>query len=327
MLHIVNGDHVGDSLRRGGIAGDVLVWRELYTEGPVFLDPRHEARTEYMVEALGIPRDVWDGALAEQMKGLEHAAEHEEAVLWFEHDLFDQTMLIRLLCEFSGMSFGQTRLSLICIGEYPGFEPFHGLGQLSPEQLVPLLGARREIQPGELRLGRQAWEAYSSDDPRSLIDFLRQDTEALPYLGAAFRAHLARYPSVRNGLGIVEQATLETVREGAETPLELFRSVSDRLSLLGMGDLQYWLYLRGLMQGPHPLIAMFPSVRFPTYAGMSPGFPEARVRLTETGAKVLAGESDRIALNGIDLWLGGVHLRGSCDVWRWNEASEAMERK
>ncbi|WP_372631364.1 DUF1835 domain-containing protein [Cohnella sp.] len=327
MLHIVNGDHVGDSLRRGGIQGDVLVWRELYTEGPIFADPRHEARTTHMVAALGIPPDLWNAGLAEQTLAFEQTAEHEEIVLWFEHDLFDQTMLIRLLHEFERRPLGRTRLSLVCIGEYPGFEPFHGLGQLSPEQLIPLADERHEIQPEELRLGREAWEAYASADPRSLTDFLRQDTRALPYLRSAFRMHLARYPSVRNGLGIVEQATLEALRDGADAPLELFRLVSDRLSLLGMGDLQYWLYLAGMMQGPHPLLAAQPTVRFPTFAAMSPEFQHARISLMGTGAKVLKGEEDRITLNGIDLWLGGVHLYGSKGVWRWDESSETLERK
>ncbi|OXS57638.1 RNA polymerase subunit sigma-24 [Cohnella sp. CIP 111063] len=327
MLHIVNGDHVGDSLRRGGIQGDVLVWRELYTEGPIFADPRHEARTAYMTEALGIPPDHWKAGLAEQTLAFEQATEHEEIVLWFEHDLFDQTMLIRLLHEFERRPLGRTRLSLVCIGEYPGFEPFHGLGQLLPEQLIPLADARHEIQPEELRLGSEAWEAYASADPRSLADFLRQDTEALPYLRSAFRIHLARYPSVRNGLGIVEQATLEALRDGVDAPLELFRLVSDRLSLLGMGDLQYWLYLAGMIQGQHPLIAVQPIVRFPTFAAMSPEFQHARIRLTDTGAKALKGEEDRITLNGIDLWLGGVHLYGSKEVWRWDESSETLERK
>ena len=35
-----------------------------------------------------------------------------------------------------------------------------------------------------------------------------------------------------------------------------------------------------------------------------------RLRLTDTGPRVLAGEADHVTLNGIDRWIGGVHLRG-----------------
>lgn len=36
MLHIVNGDVVGEMLKQGVVQGDVLVWREVYPAGPIF---------------------------------------------------------------------------------------------------------------------------------------------------------------------------------------------------------------------------------------------------------------------------------------------------
>lgn len=40
--------------------------------------------------------------------------------------------------------------------------------------------------------------------------------------------------------------------------------------------------------------------------------------MTEAGDSVLKGEADFIELNGIDMWLGGVHLVGKERVWRWD---------
>ncbi len=73
-------------------------------------------------EALRISGE-WDAKLAA-------FADYDEVVLWFEHDLFDQLLLVRHLDWFSRRDLGRTALSLICVGEFPGFEPFHGLGQL-----------------------------------------------------------------------------------------------------------------------------------------------------------------------------------------------------
>jgi hypothetical protein len=42
------------------------------------------------------------------------------------------------------------------------------------------------------------------------------------------------------------------------------------------------------------------------------------VRLTETGESVMRGARDRVRLNGIDRWLGGVHLEGPDAAWRWD---------
>jgi hypothetical protein len=36
----------------------------------------------------------------------------------------------------------------------------------------------------------------------------------------------------------------------------------------------------------------------------------ARLIVTDFGRKVIAGKADAIAFNGIDRWLGGVHLEG-----------------
>jgi hypothetical protein len=45
---------------------------------------------------------------------------------------------------------------------------------------------------------------------------------------------------------------------------------------------------------------------------------DAELTLTDDGRRVLAGDADRVALCGIDRWLGGVHLTGRGPVWRWN---------
>ena len=48
------------------------------------------------------------------------------------------------------------------------------------------------------------------------------------------------------------------------------------------------------------------------------------MRLTDTGARVLAGEADQIALNGIDRWIGGVHLQGHHVPWHWDDGTETI---
>jgi len=50
-----------------------------------------------------------------------------------------------------------------------------------------------------------------------------------------------------------------------------------------------------------------------------------RVRArTGTGARVLAGEADQVTFNGIDRWIGGVHLRGHHVPWRWDDGTETI---
>jgi hypothetical protein len=44
------------------------------------------------------------------------------------------------------------------------------------------------------------------------------------------------------------------------------------------------------------------------------------VGLTAFGEDLLAGNADWIAANGIDRWVGGVHLTPG-DLWRWDAAA------
>ncbi|WP_151734403.1 sigma-70 family RNA polymerase sigma factor [Paenibacillus tengchongensis] len=339
MLHIVNGDVVGDMLKQGIVQGEVLVWREIYSYGPVFCSGAGEqermVRAQALEEGLGIPQEQYLASCAEQERRLGGFRRYDEVVLWFEHDLFDQSMLAFLLHWFSGRPLGSTRLSLLCIGEFPGIERFHGLGQLTPGQLQSLSGTWRTIGREELKLGRELWEAYASSDPLDLVHLLNRERKRLeamlPYAEEAFTAHLSRLPSVFNGLGIVEQATLEAIHGGADTPLELFRQVTDQLHVLGMGDLEYFRYFGLLAKGPHALIHIdgAEGIEAAGGAGMFravPDFLKRKVALTGSGEQVLSGQADRVTLQGVDAWLGPLRLEGHEVPWRWNCRSGAPVR-
>ncbi|CAH1194535.1 hypothetical protein PAECIP111892_01702 [Paenibacillus auburnensis] len=336
MLHIVNGDSVGNMLKKGIVSGDVLVWREVYSAGPNFVNPAGEAermlRAQSLEQSMGIPAAEYRAACAEQEEKLRGINRYDEVVLWFEHDLFDQSMLAYLLHYFKGQKLGGTKLSLLCIGEFPGIDLFHGLGQLTPAQLKTLSGTWRSIEQKELELGSELWQAYAHPDPLQMSDLLalrRQELEAsaLPFAYAAFQAHLSRLPSVVNGLGLVEQTTLEVVRGGADTPMKLFRQVTDSLHVLGMGDLEYWLYLRGLVQGAQPLLMIDGTAAADNFDFRRvPDFLNRKVTMTALGEQILDGAADRVAVQGLDVWYGGLHLEGHSVPWRWDSSAQMPVR-
>ena len=52
--------------------------------------------------------------------------------------------------------------------------------------------------------------------------------------------------------------------------------------------------------------------------------PRLASQKRDTGARVLAGGVDQVALNGIDRWIGGVHLYGRQVPWRWDDGTETI---
>ncbi len=315
MLHVHNGDSSADILRRSGLAGERLVWREALIAGPTpanaSADEWRELRARHLAEDYGADFEECRKTLATQEESLERFREHEEVVLWFEHDLFCQTLLVYLLDWFARRELGATKLSLVCAGEF--------LGQLTPAQMASLFETRREVTAAELSLGAEAWRAYSSPDPRAIEELLAGDTSALPYLRDALLLHLARFPSTRNGLGRVENLALELIESGhAEFP-SLFQTFGRAGAAYGLGDAQFWNDLKRLAEARRPLLE-----RFGAGADEAREFAASAFKLTPFGEAVRSGRDDFLKSNGIDAWLGGVHLSSGRDLWRWNEQEQKL---
>ena len=317
LMHVLNGDSVRMTLEHSAVPGAFAPYADVLHEGPV---PRatdthgwRETRARFIAgSGYGTYADAlltyerWDAQLA-------GFTSYDEVVLWFEHDLFDQLLLVRHLDWFSRRDLGGVRLSLICIGEFPGFEPFHGLGQLDADQLTSLLGTRQPVTPEQLALGRRAWEAFTSDDPITLAAISSAATPELPFLEGALRRFIEEYPAVGSGLPRTERHALELLAVSSRSPRELFRDEQRLEERVFMGDWTFWQRVLQMSRGSSAL------VRVEGEAVESPDLPEGSVHITDVGRAVLAGKADWVQLAGFDRWLGGVHLHaasGDDVAWR-----------
>ena len=317
LLHVLNGDATRVPLERSGVPGRMTVWADVLHDGPVPDVPHEEllrirGRHHAVVDdEKSFEQDL--NELRAWYDALEKFPDYEEVVFWFEHDLFDQLILIRHLDWLSRIDPGGTRFSLICIGGFPGHPDFAGLGELSSTELATLFPGRKPISPEQIELGRIAWAHFRAADPVALAEWIADaDTSALPFLAGALRRCLEDYPSVREGLARTEMQILRAVTAGHTTPWAIFVANQKMEERVYMGDLSFWHILRGLASGPHPLV---------TIAGdQPPSDPGAGpVALTNAGQDVLSGRADHIALNGIDRWIGGAHLMSE-HHWRWDGA-------
>jgi hypothetical protein len=280
-------------------------------------------RGGHLSESYGVDLQDCQRDLMSQEEALASFSQHDEVILWFEHDLFCQLHLLYLLDWLSQRVLGTTKLSLICIGDFPGKENFRGLGELNAEELASLFPARQPVTYKQMALATSAWKAYCSSNPSDIENVLQRDTSPIPFLRAALQAHLKRFPSTRNGLGRIENRALELIHEGLSSFTELFPRFGDAEPVYGLGDAQFWLALQrlsaarqplllieGIESGGHVMQALTPDV-----------VRNAGLQITALGESVRKGEADLVALNGIDLWLGGVHLHDQNNLWRWNQQS------
>ena len=204
------------------------------------------------------------------------------------------------------------RITLICIGEYLGIAHFGGLGELRPDQLegLPAAAAVR-LTDDAVALGVQAWAALRAPDPRELAAIVAARSPELRFMPEAFDRLGREYPWTRDGLSLTERRLLAAVAEGAATAGEAFVRGAARESRPYLGDTWAFAAIERLARAEVPLLD----------AGAGAVDRHAAVALTDAGRGVLDGAADHVVLNGIDRWIGGVHLAGRDVRWRWDDGS------
>ena len=300
MLHVTNGDCAAAVMRAAGIEGDILCWKDVLHEGPVPSVPRDELR-EIRARFLSDGGTTFDAVLRELVerdRRLVAGKAGEPMVLWFEHDLYDQLQLSQVLDALAHHECGVDSVTLICNNEF--------LGESTPERLRERFGTRTNVTAEQIALARTAWSAFRAPQPRALLSFVEQPSPALPFLRPALIRHLQQFPSTFNGLSRTEQAALEAIASGMTRLDTAFVATQQREEARFLGDAVFIDYLRELAGGSTPLVTM-------SGDGM-----DATLSLTDAGRAVLRGEADRVKLNGIDRWFGGVHLEGAGAEWRWD---------
>jgi hypothetical protein len=320
MLHIVNGESTAATLKHTEIKGEIFSFKDTLINGPApATQNRSEwrgVRVQHLTDTYGLKRNECEEEFQRQEAALASAVEHDEVLLWFEHDLFCQLNLLYLLDWFSQTDLKKTCLSLINIGEFPGRKDFRGLGELNAEELASLFPKREKVTKSNLEVGAKAWQAFRSPNPTAIELLLHSDTSELPFLATAFAAHLRRFPSTANGLGQLEQTSLQLIADGYGKFGEMFPKFVAAEKAYGLGDAQLWTTLFNLSNGNEPLLKI---TNAPAAAALEPDMiKRAGFKITTAGESVLVGKSDFIKLNGVDQWLGGVHLFGKEKMWRWH---------
>jgi hypothetical protein len=317
-LHVSNGD--ATDVPGTGLARRVIYWRDVLHEGPVpDVTPAElrQVRVGYLTSRYHAERAGTMRQFTERDQAVE-ANRDGQYVLWFEADLYDQLQITEILARLAGLGVPAGNVTLICIGEHPGIARFGGLGELTAGQLreLPHAFAGARLTPAALDLATRAWAAFRAPTPERLRAIAATRLGELRFLGEAFDRLSREYPATRDGLSLTERRVLAAIADGAPEAGAAFVRAQARETRPYMGDTTFFHRMDQMAEGPHPLLRLDP-----------PGRPVERttgVHLTDSGARVLAGRADQVTLNGIDRWIGGVHLQGRHVPWRWDDGTETI---
>ncbi len=319
MLHLRCGTDILWNLDEAGIPGRKVSWSDPLCQGPVPFADRERlrpVRARWLQGEFGIqnPSDLDD--LVEADHAVDTAGEHDEIVLWFEADLFDQAILVHLLDRLGHLLDTNTRLTLVTLHEMPGVRRFIGLGQLNAAQLASLFPKRIAVTREMVNAGREAWKAWTAPTPELLQRIATGTSNPLAYLPAAVTRLLEELPDPRTGLGRTERTGLEIIARGPTTLFDAFRASQDREERPWLGDSMFFTTLQPLTRGAAPLIAAEGTWPTSTDQGENP-----RVTVTAAGRSVLAGEQDWQAMGAPGRWVAGTELRPGQPLWRYADGT------
>jgi hypothetical protein len=313
-LNITNGDSAVHIMKRAGISGTLLPWRDVLHDGPVpaglSLTALSEVRARFITARGWGDQAVIEQDFIDRDRVLQSSEHFEKVILWFEHDLYDQLQLLQILDWYQRHRPLKTELAIICVDQY--------LGTLSPEQMASLQQYERVVSEEQLALAKAAWDAYRSATPLSWRALLQTDTTALPYLAGAVVRQLEEYPDCRTGLSRTARQALQIIANGEIRPGRVFGLYQQTEDRVFMGDASFWAILDELIQSKPPLI--LPS------AGGALGFPpkgDTALTITTAGEDVLAGKLNWLDCVDLDRWIGGVHITLDA-IWCWDAATASL---
>ena len=235
----------------------------------------------------------------------------QKVVFWLGTGLIDQLLVSWLVgeAEVIGADPRDFRVMQFHRHGMRGYDIL-SIAILNPDDLRELAQGV-EATPIDVDETRAAWEAVTSPEPDQLVGFCSRSSTQLSLLKSALVTLLRRYPDARTGLNFWDYELLKYCGEvGPRAVRVVGHTMGSNMETPDWpGDSYLFARLRRLGDSRlrHPLVR---------FSGRLSRIRSAEVSLTDVGSDVLAGRANPVTLNGIDDWVGGVHLDSSAGrVW------------
>ncbi|NSL90048.1 hypothetical protein ECE50_024635 [Chitinophaga sp. Mgbs1] len=297
-LHVLNGDATLTLFRQSKLEGEVVVCREMMSEGKVKYTKDaavfFESRAKHLEYHYGIDKQTYYTNVVQELEKIKiSGSSYDEIILWFEYDLFCQ---INMLFVIHYLKNNLSPLPVISVADLPHHPDIAGFPTLMQQRVA--------LTDADLQLADDAWDAYCLHTPQALETIAQMPPGNLKHLPAAIQAHLHRFPDINSGLSTIELFFLQKLALGNYRWYDLYISFWDEQKIYGFGDFQLDILKQRMIA-----------------AGVIEEDAQM-LRITSLGREILAGEENYLVYTPLQhRWLGGVRL-ANCP-WRWNPATQS----
>ncbi|MDX1363503.1 hypothetical protein [Arenibacter latericius] len=261
QLHITNGDNFTQKLINLKLGGEIITWREMLCEGKTETNVGSESfwktRFDFLSKNYQVTKSWFIEKTLKEYRSLCNHKYQDHIVLWFEYDLFCQ---INMLAVISWLKANRpfSEISMVCCGDENNPDTLYNLNDLSDEQLMNLYENRTFLTQDDVEYADYVWQLYCSDNPIRLENLKDFGSFQFIYLESAIRAHLMRFPTIKNGLNEVENNILRLAKSAKpKSKSELMSTVLKNQGHYGFGDTQYkrlFVKLKPLFKSFKPVI-------------------------------------------------------------------------
>ena len=289
QLHITNGDSFTERLKTLNLKGDIITWREMLCEGKTETNVGSESfwktRFDFLHKNYKISKAWFVEKTLKEYRSLCNHKQQDQIILWFEYDLFCQ---INMLAVLSWLKTHRryADISLVCSGDEDETEKLFGLNELSDEQLLDLFENRVHLSQNDIEYADYVWQLYCSDNPIRLENLIDFENYQFDYLSDAIKAHLKRFPTIKNGLNEVENNILQLSQDQKPKSKKiLLGQLLQNQGYYGFGDTQYERIINNLK---------------PLFSSFNP------VKLSKKGKEILDGQTSYYSqIKDEEAYLGG----------------------
>lgn len=216
-LHLANGDHRADALRRSGYQ-NVRAWREALADGPITArrDELLALRRQFVTHAYSSSPEHYDEMVTSVLTELREGP-FQHIMLHFDDDLFCITNAVFCIAQLSHVPL---------------------LSWTTPSGVL-------ELSTLDRAFASSCWRALADTTPLGLIDLLPQLPTQLAFLRSALVAHLERFPRRDTGFGKPQEIIRDVLDRGLEEEADIVNGfIALDANTYGWGDAQILRELR-----------------------------------------------------------------------------------
>ena len=235
-----------------GWGAEVVVWREMFCEGPseVKIDSETaiKKRIAFLKKYYRISAEDYEKKFITQLRKLSDVKSFDEIVLWFESDLFCQINMIAAISLILRKMKKTSSLYLVGNHRDSAKNDLKPLSLLTDPELLQYYDKKTLLTINDLEFASHIWTLYCESNPTKLIGQIKKQS-SFQYLAICLRAHLQRFPNMLTGLNTLEHNILQMVDQyKIQNMRQLLGYALEYQGYYGYGDMQMKRVLARLFQ-------------------------------------------------------------------------------